>query len=89
MKTNTSMTLSIIALVGALTVTGCGQNKKQPGVGEEAGAALDNAADKSALKVDAVAEEIKDATDNVIKKTGEVLEKAGEAVDKTGEKLQK
>lgn len=89
MKTQTSITLSIIAMVGALTVTGCGKNDQQVGVGERAGAALDDAAEKSATKAEAAAETVKETTGKVVEKTGEMMEKAGEAVDNAGEKLQK
>jgi len=89
MKTNSWLTLSIIAMVGALTVTGCGKNNQQAGVGERTGTALDEASKKGATKAKAAAEAVKDATGKVVEKTGEVLEKAGEAVDTAGENLQK
>lgn len=89
MKTKTGITLSIIAVTGILASTGCGKKTESgPGVGERTGAALDEAAKKSAAKAEDVAETVKDATGKAVEKTGEVLEKAGEAVDKAGENLQ-
>ena len=90
MKTHTGITLSIIAVAGVLTLTGCGKKPQtQPGPGERAGAALDETAKKGTEKVEVVVEEVKDAAGKAVDKTGEVVEKVGEAVDKAGEKLQK
>jgi hypothetical protein len=88
MKINTGTTLTIIAVVGVLTLTGCGKKNHEAGAGERTGAALDEAAKKSAAKVDVVAEKIKDGTGKVVEKTGEVVEKVGESVNKAGERLQ-
>ncbi len=90
MKTTTGITLSIIAVAGVLTLTGCGKKPQpQAGVGERTGAALDEAAKKSAAKAKVVVEEVKDAAGKAVDKTGEVLEKVGEAVDKAGTDMQK
>jgi hypothetical protein len=89
MKTKLGVTLSIIAGLGILTVTGCGKKPQDPGVGERTGAALDEAAKKSAAKAEVLGEKVKDGTGKALEKTGEVMEKAGEAVDKAGEDLQK
>lgn len=89
MKTNTRMTLSIMAVAGILILIGCGKKKQPVGVGERTGVALDEAAKKSAAKTEQVAAKIKDATGKVVEKTGEAVEKAGAAVDQSGAALQK
>ena len=90
MKTTTGITLSIITVAVALTLTGCGKKPQtEAGVGERTGAAIDEAAEKGVEKAKDVGEKIKDATGTAVEKTGEVMEKAGAAVDKAGEDLQK
>jgi hypothetical protein len=83
MKTTIGIALSIIVVTGIFAITGCGKKTEPgPGVGERTGAALDEAAKKSAEKAEDVAEKVKDAT-------GKAVEKAGEAMEKAGEDLQK
>jgi len=90
MKTTIGITLSIIAVAGTLAITGCGKKTEPgPGVGERTGAALDEAAKKSAEKAEDVAEKVKDATGKAVEKAGETMEKAGAAVDKAGADMQK
>jgi hypothetical protein len=90
MKTTTGIALSIIVVTGIFAITGCGKKTEPgPGVGERTGAALDEAAKKSAEKAEDVAEKVKDATGKAVEKAGETMEKAGAAVDKAGADLQK
>ncbi len=90
MKTTTGIALSIIVVTGIFAITGCGKKTESgPGVGERTGAAIDEAAKKSAEKAEDVAEKVKDATGKAVEKTGEAMEKAGAAVDKAGADLQK
>jgi predicted small lipoprotein YifL len=77
MKKNTWM--AMIALVGVVGLSGCGQKTAtEPGAAEKAGAAVDRAAENTADKTRAAAEKAKEAGDKAVEKTGEALEKAGE-----------
>ena len=96
MKTNAGIYLSIVALAGALTLTGCGkkaETKPQPkpdvGLAERTGTKLDEVAKKGAAKADVVAEKTKDLAEKAVEKTGSFVEKVGDAVEKAGEKIQK
>ncbi len=83
MKTTIGIALSIIVVAGVVAITGCGKKTESgPGVGERTGAAIDEAAKKSAEKAGDVAEKVKDGT-------GKAVEKVGEAMDKAGENMQK
>jgi hypothetical protein len=89
MKTYTRIILSTVAITGIMTMTGCGKKPQEAGVGERTGAALDEAAKKSAAKAEDITEKVKDGTGRAVEKAGEVLDKAGEAVEKAGSDLQK
>ena len=96
MKTNAGIYLSIVALAGALTLTGCGkkaETKPQPkpdaGLAERTGTKLDEVAKKGAAKAEVVAEKTKDVAEKAVEKTGNFLEKVGGAVEQAGEKIQK
>ena len=96
MKSHGGIYLSIIAIVGALTLTGCGkkpepkpQTKPEAGLAERTGTKLDEVAKKGAAKAEVVAEKTKDLAGKAVEKTGSFVEKVGGAVEKAGEKLQK
>lgn len=90
MKSNAGIYLGIIAIVGSLTLTGCGKKPEpKPSIGARTGAKLDEVAKKGATKAEAVAEKTKDVAGKAVEKTGNFLEKVGGAVEKAGEKMQK
>ena len=96
MKTNVEIYLCIIAIVGSLTLIGCGkkqeptpQPKPTAGLAERTGTKLDEVAKKGAAKAEVVAEKTKDLAGKAVEKTGSFVEKVGGAVEKAGEKLQK
>ena len=74
--------LGIVAVAGVLALIGCtkksGSESSEPGIGERAGVAVDEAVEKT-----------KDVAGEAVEKTGEAIEKGGEAVEKAGEDMQK
>lgn len=82
MKKTLTIVMTMLAVTGAVLMSGCDKTtKSEPGVGERSGAALDPAAENTAEAAKKAAAKTKEAT-------GKALEKAGEAVDKAGEKMQ-
>jgi hypothetical protein len=63
------LTLIATAAVAALALAACGQTTAEK-VGEDTGAAIDNAAGEAAQ-----------ATENAVENTGEALDKAGDSVE--------
>ncbi len=86
------ITMGGVALMaGSVIVGGCSRTSEPdgaPGVGERSGAAVDNAAGKTADAAKAAGVKTKEVTGVAIEKTGEVMEKAGKKMDETGEKMQ-
>lgn len=99
MKIKSLMILSFfaVAILATIFVAGCcarrgSEPDSPPGPAEKAGAALDNAMEKTGDEArrlaDKAAEEAKTAADKALQKTGEVLEKAGSDLEKTGADMQ-
>ena len=97
MKMERIRVLGVVALMGAVAITGCKQKSEtEPaGMAERTGAALDTAAEKTAEAGATVVEKTvegakttatatKEVTGKVVEKTGEVIEKAGTAVEGAG-----
>ena len=103
MKIDILKILSVVAVAGVVTVTGCGKKSDmmpESGSAEKAGVALDKAvdksmdaagkaADKTGSAVKKAAAATKDATGKVVEKTGSAVKKTGAAVEKTGTDMQK
>lgn len=80
--------IGILAIAGALAMTGCGKKAETPGIGEKTGATLDQTAEKTAEAAKSTAEAVKDTTGRAIEKTGELIQKAGAATEKAGGNMQ-
>lgn len=83
--------LGVAAMAGFVVTAGC--RKAEPpdgkaGLGERSGAAVDNAAAKTADAARSVATKTKEVTGKALVKTGEAMENAGEAMERTGEGMQ-
>ncbi len=89
MKITCVKLLGLVAVAGVVALTGCEKKTETAGVGERTGAALDEAAEKTADAAKSTAATVKDATGRAVEKTGEVMEKAGNAVEKAGSNMQK
>ncbi len=105
MKMGLVRILSVVAVVGGVAAVGCRQKPEATapatvGPAAKAGAALDqaveksttaatNAAEKATQAAQATATATKDVAGQAVEKTGEALEKAGAAVEKTGANMQK
>jgi len=78
--------------VAVAVVTGCSRKPQaesaesadSPGMAERTGAALDQAADRTADAMEATGKAAKDLTGRAIERTGEVMEKVGESLEQTG-----
>ena len=86
MKMERIRVLGVVALMGAVAITGCKQKSEMEpaGMAERTGAALDTAAEKTVEGAKTTATATKEVTGKVVEKTGEVLEKAGAAVEGAG-----
>ncbi len=71
-----------VAVMVASVLAGCGKKNDSSGPMERTGAAMDEAAAKTA-------ETTRDATDKTVEASADALKKAGAAVERTGENLQK
>ncbi len=83
MKMEMVRVLGVAVVAGCVMVSGCQptQPSGKPGIGERSGAAVDNAAEKTAEATKAAAVKAKEVT-------GKALENAGESMERTGENMQ-
>ena len=82
MNISKTVALILVAAAGVLAMAGCKQKSAmdpapQAGAAEQAGAALDRAAEKTEA-----------GAEQAVEKAGEALEATGAAVEQTGEDLQ-